>query len=165
MTDIAIGIKEWILESQKTLNHWHRIYPHYLNCHLSDGLTDDIGIDCDFVPLDFLNRFKEMIVTQKKQATTRWMKGEPFQIELKANKWMMATTNRGRNPFAILYVFKVEQCRLEEIGDDIAKIENMKSGSELIAVLKDIYPDIADDDKVDIVHFTCCHQVNSSFSG
>ena len=160
---IASKIKDLLTDYELMINHWDQIYPRYLMDGLdaqNPGTMEYDHFQCDLEPLDFLDRFKEIIVSRKKRATTRWMKGEPLNVDLSPNKWMVATTGTGRAPFAILYVHRVEQCRLKDIGDDIAKIENMESGTELIVLLKEIYPDLSDEDMVDIVHFTCCHMIS-----
>ena len=114
-------------------------------------------------PMDFLNEFKEIIITRKKCATTRWFKDEPFILNnLKVNEWMISTINDGNTPFGILHINKIQKMKLIEINNDIAKIENMNNSKDLINLLKKIYTKITDNDQVDVVHFTCCHFIGSS---
>ena len=148
VNQVSMYLKSIINKYEYNLNNWKDILSKY-----------DINRRNDFYlqPMDFLNQFKDIIVKREKRATTRWLKGEQFQVDLQANKWMIATINNGKTPFGILFINKVESYKLIEINDQIAKIENMDSGKELILLLKQIYPKINNSDTVKVVYFTCCH--------
>ena len=156
----AEKIKDMVIRYDSNLHNWKRLLPRYL-VPVSDrkgGRVAQHICEC-LEPLDFLSEFKEIIVTRKKSATTRWIQDEPLRVSLVAGKWMVATVDTGRQPFAIVHVNKVESYRLEELTDSIAKIENMKSAAALVGVLKQIYPTIKDNDTVQVIYFSCCHFV------
>ncbi|ETO32561.1 hypothetical protein RFI_04555 [Reticulomyxa filosa] len=160
--DVSKCIFEQVYNLEKQRELWPYLYKQW-NKLISDAA---ISIEFDFKsrlnylkPLDFLDRFVSIIWSRQKCATTRWMKYEPFSDNgtISPNQWVLATCSDYSKLFGILYIHSVRLHKFDDITDELAKIENMKNKQELKTILKQIYPDITNEDFVVVVYFTCVH--------
>ena len=58
---------------------------------------------------------------------------------------------------AVLRIEKIENYQLENLTDELAKIENFKDSNELKQVLKYHYPRMRTTDTIAVYYFTCYH--------
>eukprot|EP00933_Yihiella_yeosuensis_P047217 TRINITY_DN42950_c0_g1_i1.p1 TRINITY_DN42950_c0_g1~~TRINITY_DN42950_c0_g1_i1.p1 ORF type:complete len:146 (-),score=24.01 TRINITY_DN42950_c0_g1_i1:61-459(-) len=116
--------------------------------------------------LDFAPDFVASIQDNSKRATARCPGPKDTDVTsdldaILAQGWALATCsseNRGKG-FAVLKIDKVETRRVDEIDDELARIEGMNSGDELRAALSRFYPGISSEDSITILYFQVLHNI------
>ena len=113
--------------------------------------------------IDFHPRFVDDILAGRKTATTRFLgqNGEPQLAALSLGQVCVATSGSvdgvGGDPFALLRIKKLRECRFDDLDDDLAATEALVSGDQLRTVLREFYPAIKSVDTVLVVSFEVCH--------
>ena len=130
--------------------------------------------------LDFHSSFIESILAHKKTATTRIFgshntdtvssfnpkefyhqlqprcNSENIQdtsIEVKKDEEILFLATSNEKAFALCRCLSVIEKHFDELGEEEAKLECMKTGDELREVLRRFYPEAINDDKVYFINF------------
>lgn len=122
-----------------------------------------------YYTLDFSPEFENMILSGEKTATTRVISSsvegaEPSLADLACsiignrsgkNIIVRATTGSDSRIFALLEIIGVEYKKYSSLTDELARIEQFDSVTELKQCLLRFYPSISESDDVAIFYFKC----------
>ena len=104
--------------------------------------------------LNFAPQFEQIIVEGKKAATTRMLACKKDKLgPVSVPGAVCVGTARGRD-FGILVIRQCREMAFSDVDDELARMEDMSSASELQAVLRGFYPEIEDSDRVRVIVFS-----------
>lgn len=104
------------------------------------------ALPADAPTLDFAPQFVDLILTERKRATTRWLASEPWLISLSEGVELRATCERcegssaSRGGFAILTISRVEKRMFSELDTSVSTPGGFESAEAYRDALLGFYP-------------------------